>query len=78
MSKTLKLEISVADLDQDWGIVSEFATTDFVQTELNKKVSLTLEGKVDSTQLPDFTYIDGLQDALEDESLLRASANSDA
>lgn len=76
MSKTLKLEISVADLGQDGVIVSEFATTDYVASELAKKADLNAEGKVDPSLLPDYTYVDGLVDKLDDveQSLLNSDA----
>lgn len=66
MSKTLKLEISVADLGQNGVVVSEFATTDYVANELSKKANLNAEGKVDPSLLPDYTYVDGLVDKLDD------------
>lgn len=68
MSKTLKLEISVADLGQNGVVVSEFATTDYVANELSKKATLNDEGKVDPSLLPDYTYLDGLVDKLDDLS----------
>lgn len=76
MSKTLKLEISVADLGQNGVVVSEFATTDYVANELSKKATLNDEGKVDPSLLPDYTYIDGLVDKLDDveQSYLDADA----
>jgi len=76
MSKTLKLEISVADLGQDGVIVSEFATTDYVANELSKKATLNVEGKVDPSLLPDYTYLDGLVDKLDDVE--QSFLNSDA
>lgn len=76
MSKTLKLEISVADLGQNGVVVSEFATTDYVANELSKKATLNDEGKVDPSLLPDYTYVDGLVDKLDDveQSLLNSDA----
>lgn len=76
MSKTLKLEISVADLGQDGVIVSEFATTDYVASELAKKATLNEDGKVDPSLLPDYTYVDGLVDKLEDVE--QSYSNADA
>ncbi|WAW11692.1 tailspike [Acinetobacter phage nACB2] len=76
MSKTLKLEISVADLGQNGVVVSEFATTDYVANELSKKATLNAEGKVDPSLLPDYTYLDGLVDKLDDveQSYLESDA----
>lgn len=76
MSKTLKLEISVADLGQNGVVVSEFATTDYVANELSKKATLNAEGKVDPSLLPDYTYLDGLVDKLDDVE--QSFLNSDA